>query len=1417
MVEDNVALRAQLEEVQRELRIAKARLAELEPQTSDEILPSKLPSDLPSFHTVEERRHKQEALRASEERYRSIVEDQSELVCRYDRDCRLTYVNKAYAELYEKRPEELLGTSFLDLIPADAREAAQAYVWGIRAHAPVIPFEHISILPDGSQRWYQWTDRALENENDEIVEYQGVGRDITERKQAEAELAHDIQNLEEMRHLLQTALDAFPANAAILDPTGKIIAVNAPWLNFANDNGSITPAGYLGDNYLSICDNSLAGESNEATFAATGIRAVIAGRKDEFYLEYACHSQTKERWYMLRVLPFAEPIPRRVLVAHIDITEQEKAERAEHEQRLIAETLRDSLAMLTSSLNFETVMQLILAYSANIIPSDAGAIILFEGNQGRVAYTRGFSAEAEAYYQHNMISLDSGTFTKERLNLKTYLAADTKFTPNWIVYPFAEWIQSSIGVPIVMGGKSVGLLTADSKTPNHFQHKDVENLLAFASYAALALENAHNYDQLEQRVSERTAELQAAKERVEAILNNSADGIMLVDCNFTIQQTNVAFHRLFACTPEECHNQPLLWLLAQKDDDFIIKTFQAGVAENQATHIELRARRHDGTEFDAELSIGAMKGGGWVCNIRNITERKKAEERLQKSAREIHDLYNNAPCGYHSIDKDGVIVQINDTELSWLGYRYDELVGKAKFSELLTPESGLLFQQNFPIFKSRGWENDLEFDVIRKDGSIMNILLNGLAIHDEKGEYIQSRTSVFDITELKRAQQALAQSELRYRLLAENVTDVIAKMSLEGVCTFVTPSSYTLLGYLPEEIVGHRAANLLHPDDIAHTKQILRDSATSQSSSFLLIQRLRHKSGHYVWIEVKGSIVRAPITGQALEFIGVFRDISERKRTEEMLNASLQQERELQNYLKALHEITIELTQINELDTFYKRAIELGLERLGFERLALFLYDPEDGSAQGTYGTDAQGKLSEEHHLRFVPDPQHSFLRAFSATERLFIDEKVILYADAKPVGFGWYAGSTLSNGAQNLGWLVTDNLLSQTPHSKLRLNILGLYGLTVGALLARKQVQIALQENEEKYRHLVETMQGGLAIYDLDGKVTYVNDRAGEILGYSRHEIIGSHISNFMDRDTVEIQKLHFFQKNREGASCEIVARHKSEKAVHLLISGSPLVDKNGNYSGSFVVMTDISTQKEAEESLRQGLAKEKELGELKTRFVSMASHEFRTPLATILATTETLSAYRHKMTDEQIAKRLHNIFEQIGHLKNIMEDMLQLARIQARRVEFNPVLLNLDALCRSVIDEFHEGAAVSPRLRYTCEDSTRENLLDKKLMRQILSNLISNALKYSNDETDVQLSLAYQQDQLILTVSDNGVGIPEADKKHLFEPFHRGVNVGTVPGTGLGLTIVKEAVDLHNGEIQLTSEEDWGTSVVVRIPVKA
>ncbi|MEO1396618.1 MAG: HAMP domain-containing sensor histidine kinase, partial [Cyanobacteria bacterium J06634_5] len=227
-------------------------------------------------------------------------------------------------------------------------------------------------------------------------------------------------------------------------------------------------------------------------------------------------------------------------------------------------------------------------------------------------------------------------------------------------------------------------------------------------------------------------------------------------------------------------------------------------------------------------------------------------------------------------------------------------------------------------------------------------------------------------------------------------------------------------------------------------------------------------------------------------------------------------------------------------------------------------------------------------------------------------------------------------------------------------------------------------------------------------------------------------------------------------------------------------------------------------------------ELSALKTRFFSMASHEFRTPLSTALAAAQVLENSQSAWADT--AKRLrnlHRIQDSVRNTVQLLDDILTINRAESGNLAFTPKPLALALYCEHFVEEMKLSASEQHTLTFGTQGRAYTISLDEKLMRSILSNLLSNAIKYSPDGGVVALTLVFAPEGVEIWVKDQGIGIPLADQKRLFEPFQRGKNVRNVSGTGLGLMVVKKCVELHQGEIVINSEVGVGTTCIVKLPV--
>jgi PAS domain S-box-containing protein len=335
--------------------------------------------------------------------------------------------------------------------------------------------------------------------------------------------------------------------------------------------------------------------------------------------------------------------------------------------------------------------------------------------------------------------------------------------------------------------------------------------------------------------------------------------------------------------------------------------------------------------------------------------------------------------------------------------------------------------------------------------------------------------------------------------------------------------------------------------------------------------------------------------------------------------------------------------------------------------------------------------------------------------------------------------------------------------------------------------------------------------------RILYVNEAFTRITGYQPEEVLGKtpRILQGPKTDPAELHRVREALARWEPVTIEVINYRKDGSEFWNEFSLVPVADQKGWYTHWIAVQRDTTARKRADE-IRLALEREKELSALKIRFFSMASHEFRTPLSTVLAAAQVLENSQPEWDNtEKRLRNLHRIQDSVRNMVQLLDDILTINRAETGNLAFNPKPLNLELYCRHFVEEMNLNAGTQNLLTFSCNGTVQPIRVDEKLLRSILANLLSNAIKYSPQGGGVVLTLEYQMDTALLKVEDQGIGIPLEDQKHLFEPFHRGENVRTIPGTGLGLVVVKKCVDLHQGTIRFTSEPGVGTIGWVTLPL--
>lgn len=360
-----------------------------------------------------------------------------------------------------------------------------------------------------------------------------------------------------------------------------------------------------------------------------------------------------------------------------------------------------------------------------------------------------------------------------------------------------------------------------------------------------------------------------------------------------------------------------------------------------------------------------------------------------------------------------------------------------------------------------------------------------------------------------------------------------------------------------------------------------------------------------------------------------------------------------------------------------------------------------------------------------------------------------------------------------------------------------------------RQRAEAALHSSISTNRALINAMPDWMFRFNADGVFVNYKDAPNSKLPIPHAEFLGKPLHEVFSPETAQ-PLMRCIQEALAGHEMQL-CEYQLERDGSILVFEARLAVSAENEV--MAVIRDITERKRSEDDIRNALTKERELNELKSRFVAMTSHEFRTPLATILSSAELLEHYGYKWDDTRKLKHLHQIQHSVEHMTGLLNDVLLLGKAESGNLDFKPVPMQLTEFCRGLAEEL-QITTKTHEIVCRLQDQIQETRMDEKLLRHIFTNLLSNAIKYSPQGGTIDFDLVFENDLAIFQVQDHGLGIPQTECDRVFNSFNRASNVGNISGTGLGLAIVKRSVDLHGGEITLTSQEKVGTTFTVRLP---
>lgn len=358
------------------------------------------------------------------------------------------------------------------------------------------------------------------------------------------------------------------------------------------------------------------------------------------------------------------------------------------------------------------------------------------------------------------------------------------------------------------------------------------------------------------------------------------------------------------------------------------------------------------------------------------------------------------------------------------------------------------------------------------------------------------------------------------------------------------------------------------------------------------------------------------------------------------------------------------------------------------------------------------------------------------------------------------------------------------------------------------------ISDSESRLKAIIDTAVDGIITIDSHGIIEAVNPAVTRLFGYPSDEMIGHNIKMLMPEPDKR-QHDQYIEKysqtgkaNIIGKGREVTGKRKDGSIFPFLLSISEVIlSKRKMFTG---IIHDISELREVKDALK----KEMLLNELKSRFVTMASHEFRTPLSAILSSASLIGKYNDSDDEIKRLKHINRIKSSVTNMTNILNDFLSLSRLEEGMVMNHPVGFEIKELAEEVIGELSSLVKAKQNVIYAHMGEQETIVLDKNIIKNIIINLLSNAIKYSGEDKQINITTIADTRELSIVIKDQGIGIPDADKPHLFSRFFRAQNVTNIQGTGLGLNIVKKYIDLLGGSITYISELNTGSTFTVNIP---
>jgi PAS domain S-box-containing protein len=883
--------------------------------------------------------------------------------------------------------------------------------------------------------------------------------------------------------------------------------------------------------------------------------------------------------------------------------------------------------------------------------------------------------------------------------------------------------------------------------------------------------NVYGHDITQNKANE--AELR----RLSMIASDNENGILYTNADGRIFWANQGFCQMTGFTPEDIMGRtPLELCQGPESDESLVAHMLESFSRGASFQIETAHYRKDGTWFWGRTKGQAIRNETddtwqYFAMIEDISD-KIAQDRQLKILSQIAEDNINAVV---IADAHGRITWVNKSFTRMTGFLLEECIGQTPGYLLQGPDTN---PQTVAYLRNQIWKGesfDAEILNYHKNKKPYWVRVQGQPIRDAQNRVTGFFALEEDITRERRVQEEMQESTNRFKMALEKIGDNVWEHDFRTGITLFTKSDHEFMGIQSADASENtqRWWSAVHPDDRFKLEKSDADYRSGIADSHNLEYRLNLPDGSFRWVLDRGVVMEKNNDGIPVRIIGTHTDITHIKQTEEELASRVKQ---------------LQLLSDNVPGVIYEYVFRVdGSE--GFRYLSPAMERIFGIPAESFFDHDAYIHPDDKERIAAKNIHSRDTLEPYSDESRLVVPGRGVI----------WRSVSSSFSYRTSRGDLVFTGFMLD--------------------ITERKNAEEALRTNEEKYRSIIANMKLGLLEVDLNEIITYANQSFCDMSGYTLSELTGKKASALFVRgeSAEQIEQKNELRKNGISDAYEIVLKDRNGNQKWWLISGAPRYNDSSELVGSIGIHLDITEQKNLEHELIHAREQAEALAKTKESFLANMSHEIRTPMNAILGMSNQLA--KTNLNDQQ-KFFLNTIHAAADNLLVIINDILDLSKIQAGKLNLEKIgFASRQVVADAMQVLLHRAEEKGIRLTNAHFDPAIHPILlgDPYRLNQILLNIISNAIKFTDKGyVDFSCLLLHQQHKkqtIEFRITDTGIGMDEAFVEKLFDSFSQEYQSISrrYGGTGLGMSICKQLVDMMGGSIRVNSKKGTGTTVSI------